>query len=97
MTTTGQPEIRTYSHWRRRESVKVLGLGALGTGIVVFGGLGSTLLLLVSLKAGALAGLVTLLVIGGVTRRDLHMVGDSASVGASLAEGAEPSDGTGES
>ncbi|MDQ6783258.1 MAG: hypothetical protein M3063_07435, partial [Actinomycetota bacterium] len=70
MSTMGQPEVRTYSHWRRRESVGVRGLGTLGTAIVVFGGLGSTLLLLVSLKAGASAGLMTLLVIGGVTRRD---------------------------
>lgn len=68
MTVTRVP--RTYSHWRRRESVGVRGLGSLGTLMVAVGGLGSTLMLLRSILAGAVFGLISLVSIGVVTRRD---------------------------
>lgn len=61
---------RSYSHWRRRESVGVKGLGSLGTLMVAVGGLGSTLMLLRSVLAGAISGLISLTAIGLVTRRD---------------------------
>lgn len=70
MMAMAPEEVRTYAHWRRRESVGVRGFGTLGTGLLVACGTFSAVLLLMSVVLGVVSGLVSCAGLFLLLRRD---------------------------